>query len=51
MSWRPKFFEWLHRQLIVVEDFPDYNMDFTGDVDLPLPKGEDWDEVLVKTHF
>ena len=24
---------------------------FTGDSDLPLPKGEDWDEALGKTHF
>jgi len=44
MSWRPEFFGWLCRQLIVVEDWPYAGTDFTGDLDLPLPKGEEWDE-------
>ena len=51
MSWRPEFFVWLWRQLIVVEDWPYANTDFTGDLDLPLPEGEDWDEELGKTLF
>ena len=46
MSWRPEFFGWLWRQLIVVEDWPYAGTDFTGDPDLPLPKGDDWDEEL-----
>ena len=46
MSWRPEFFIWLHRQLIVVEDWPYAGTDFTGDPDLPLPEGEEWDEEL-----
>ena len=46
MSWRPEFFGWLRRQLIVVEDWPYAGTDFTGDPDLPLPEGEDWDEEL-----
>ena len=41
MSWRPEFFRWLRRQLIVVEDCPYAGTDFTGDPDLPLPKGDD----------
>lgn len=46
MSWRPEFFGWLHHQLIVVEDWPYAGTDFTGDPDLPLPEGEEWDEEL-----
>ena len=51
MSWRPKFFDWLLRQLIVVEDWPYSGTDITGDAVLPLPAREDWDEALGKTHF
>ena len=51
MAWRPEFFIWLHHQLIVVEDWPYAGTDFTGDPDLPLPEGEDWDEELGKNSF
>ena len=51
MSWRLEFFDWLRRQLIVMEDLPYYGTDFTGDSYLPLPEGEDWDEDLGKNHF
>ena len=51
MSWRPEFFRWLRRQLIVVEDWPYSGTDFTGDPDLPLPEGDDWDEELGKTSY
>ena len=44
MSWRLKFFDWLHRQLIIVEDWPYSSTDFTDDLDPPLSEGEDWDE-------
>ena len=50
MSWRPEFFGWLRRQLIVVEDWPYAGTDFTGDPDLPLPEGDDWHEELGMTH-
>ena len=46
MSWRPEFFGWLRRQLIVVEDWPYAGINFTGDPDIPLPDGEDCDEEL-----
>ena len=46
MSWRPEFFGWLRRQLIVVEDWPYAGTDFTVDPDLPLPEGDDWDKEL-----
>ena len=46
MSWRPEFFGWLRRQLIVVEDWPYAGTNFTGDPDLPLLEGDDWDEEL-----
>ena len=49
MSWRLEFFRWLRRQLIIVEDWPYVGTDFTGDSDLPLPEGDDWDEELGKT--
>ena len=51
MSWRLKFFDWLHRKLIVVEESTYSGTNFTGDLDLRLPEGEDWDEYLGKTHF
>lgn len=51
ISWRPKFFVWLLRQLIVVEDWPYAGTDFTRDPDLPLPEGEEWDEELGKIFF
>ena len=51
MSWRPEFFGWLRCQLIVVEDWPYAGTDFTGDPDLLLPEGEDWDEELGMTIF
>ena len=34
-----------------MEDWPYSGIDFTGDPNLPLPEGEDWDEALGKTHF
>ena len=51
MSWRPDFFGWLQRQLILVEDWPYAETDFTGDLDLPLPEGDDWDEELGMTSL
>ena len=51
MSWRPELFDWLYQHLIVVEDRPYSGTNFTGDPDLPLLEGEDWDEDLGKTHF
>lgn len=51
MSQILEFFDWLRRQLIDVEEWTYFGIDFTGDPDLPLPKAEDWDEDLGKTHF
>ena len=51
MSWRPEFFGWLRWQLIVVEDWLYVDTNFTGDPDLPLPEGEDWDEELGMIFF
>ena len=34
-----------------MEDWPYVGTDFTGDPDLPLPKGDDWDEELGKTSY
>jgi len=48
MAWRPEFFIWFRHQLIVVEDWPYAGIDFTGEPNLPLPEGEDWDEELGK---
>ena len=46
MSWRSEFFIWLRRQLIMVEDWPYAWTNFTGDPNLPLLEGEEWDEEL-----
>ena len=34
-----------------MEDWPYAGTDFTGDPDLPLPEGDDWDEELGKTSY
>jgi len=51
MVWRPEFFIWLRDQLIAVNDWPYAGTDFTGDPDLALPEGEDWDEELGKNSL
>jgi len=51
MSWKPMFFIWLCHQLIIVEDWTYAGTNFTRDLDLPLPEGEDWDEELGKISF
>lgn len=44
MSYKPTFFSWLLRQLIVVEDWPYNGTDFSRDPKMPLPEGEDFDD-------
>ena len=34
-----------------MEEWPYSGTNFTGDLGLPLPEGEDWDEDFGKTHF
>lgn len=38
------FLAWLDRQTLVVDDFPYGGVDFTGDAELALPPGENWDD-------
>jgi len=44
MSYKPAFFSWLRRQLIIVEDWPYNGTDFCRDLDMLLPEGEDYDD-------
>lgn len=44
MSYRLTFFSWLRRQKIVVEDWPYNDTDFHGDLDMPLPDEEDFND-------
>lgn len=39
MSFPPAFSEWLHQQLIMVDDWAYVGMGFRGDPDLQLPRG------------
>ena len=39
------FFKWLRDQMIMVEDYAYAGIDFTGDLDLPLPLGEQWGDI------
>ena len=39
-----QFLAWLDRRRLFVEDFPYAGTDFTGDVELALPPGMNWDE-------
>ena len=41
------FLAWLDRQTLVVDDFPYGGVDFTGDAELALPPGTNWDETGV----
>ena len=37
-----EFFGWLHRQLIVVDDYAYGSKNFRWDPNIPLPLGEQW---------
>jgi hypothetical protein len=39
-----QFLAWLDRQRLFVEDFPYAGTDFTGDAELALPPGANWDQ-------
>ena len=39
------FFRWLWDQILMVEDYPYAGIDFTGDLDLPLPPGGQWGDI------
>ena len=36
------FFQWLHGQIVMINDYAYEGMDFTGDPDLMLPPGTKW---------
>ena len=39
------FFRWLRDQILMVEDYAYVGMDFSGDLDLPLPLGGQWSDL------
>ena len=39
------FFKWLQDQILMVEDYAYTGTDFTGDLSLPLPPGEQWGNI------
>jgi len=45
MHFPPSFFNWLCQQLIIVDDYAYVGIDFKGDLDVPLPLGEQWTNV------
>lgn len=51
MARKPEFSIWLRDQLSVVNDWPYAGTNFTGDPDLTLPEGADWDEELGKNSL
>jgi len=44
ISYKPAFFSWLQRHLIVLKDWPYSSTDFCGDSDMLLPEREDYDD-------
>jgi len=38
------YFHWLEDQVFSIQDFPYAGTDFTGDPDMVLPQGEQWDD-------
>ena len=36
------FFQWLHSQIVIFDDYAYEGMDFTGSPDLMLPPGTNW---------
>ena len=45
------FFRWLRVQLLMVEDYSYEGADFWDDLELTLPKGEEWDDRDKKRHY
>ena len=45
MSFTPTFFQWLSIHLIMIKDNPYVEVDFSGDPNLILPEGEQWDDI------
>lgn len=43
INFSPVFFGWLHRWLIIIDDYPYVWMDFHDDPELELPKDEQRD--------
>ena len=40
----PEYFHWLEDQVFSIQDFPYDGVDFRGDPDMVLPRGEQWDD-------
>ena len=38
------FFHWICFQLLMVEDYTYVRVEFNDDLDLPFPKGDQWDD-------
>ena len=39
------FFRWLRDQILMVEDYAYAGIDFSSDLDLPLPPGGQWGDI------
>lgn len=44
MTFTPTFFKWLREQLIMIEDYPYYRVDFLKDPEFVLLEGEQWSD-------
>ena len=40
-----EFFPWWWRQLITIDDYPYAGIDFSGDLDMPLPSGAAYGDI------
>lgn len=47
----PNFFEWMESQIIMIEEFLYAGMDYTRDLDMPLPLGMQWGDRGETSHF
>jgi len=44
VQFTPEYFRWLENQIFIIQDFPYLGMDYRGDPDMTLPRGEQWDD-------
>ena len=51
ITYESMFFRWSHGQILMVEDDVHLGIDFIGDLDLPLPKGDQWGKIGKKYSF
>jgi hypothetical protein len=51
IKYNDSFFDWLSPQMLMIDDYAYAGLDFRGDLDLALPKNDQWGELGNKYTF